>query len=153
PGLPPDDLAVVEQEVRRMEGYIRTFLDFARPPRSERRRTDLGAVVRRALTLTEGRARRQQVALSEALPAEPVMLDIDPERVQQVLVNLLLNAFDALPHGGTVTVAVEAPNDGGPVAVSVRDNGPGIDAALRGRLFQPFVTGKGDGVGLGLSIC
>jgi signal transduction histidine kinase len=153
-GLAPEDLAVVEREVRRMEGYIRSFLDFARPPRSERRRTDLAAVVRRAVTLTEGRARRQHVALSEALPAEPVMLDIDPEQVQQVLVNLLLNAFDALPRGGAVTVAVEPPaGDGGPVAVSVRDNGPGIAPGVRARLFQPFVTGKPDGVGLGLSIC
>jgi len=152
-GLPLEDLTVVEQEVRRMEEYIRTFLDFARPPRSERRRTDLNAVVRRALTLTEGRARRQQVALTQALPVEPVLLDIDPEQVQQVLVNLLLNAFDAVPPGGTVTVAVELPGDGGPVAVSVRDNGPGIAPGVRGRLFQPFVTGKADGVGLGLSIC
>jgi signal transduction histidine kinase len=153
PGLPAEDLAVVEGEVRRMEGYIRTFLDFARPPRSERRRTDLGAVVRRALTLTEGRARRQQVALTEELPPEPVMLDIDPEQVQQVLVNLLLNAFDALPRGGQVTVAVAQAEDGGPAEVSVRDNGPGIAPGVRGRLFQPFVTGKPDGVGLGLSIC
>ncbi len=152
PGLPPEDLAVVEQEVRRMEDYIRTFLDFGRPPRSERRHTDLGAVVRRALTLTEGRARRQQVTLSEALSAEPVMLDIDPEQVQQVLVNLLLNAIDALPPGGAVTVSAERA-DGGPVTVSVRDNGPGIAAGVRERLFQPFVTGKADGVGLGLSIC
>lgn len=152
-GLPAEDLAVVEREVRRMEGYIRTFLDFARPPRSERRRTDLTAVVRRALTLTEGRARRQNVALDVLLPAEPVPLDIDPEQVQQVLVNLLLNAFDALPCGGEVTVAVAPAEDGGPVEVSVRDNGPGIAEGVRPRLFQPFVTGKEDGVGLGLSIC
>jgi two-component system sensor histidine kinase HydH len=151
-GLPAEDLAVVEQEVRRMEDYIRTFLDFARPPRSERRRTDLGAVVRRAVTLTEGRARRQRVTLSEQLPAEPVVLDIDPEQVQQVLVNLLLNAVEALPAGGSVTVAVERPA-GGPVTVSVRDDGPGIAGDVRERLFQPFVTGKADGVGLGLSIC
>jgi two-component system sensor histidine kinase HydH len=152
-GLPPEDLAVVEQEVRRMEGYIRTFLDFARPPRSERRRTDLTGVIRRAMTLIEGRARRLQVTLSETLPAEPVMLDIDPEQVQQVLVNLLLNAVDALPHGGTVTVAVTRPENGGPIEVSVSDNGTGIAPGVRGRLFQPFVTGKPDGVGLGLSIC
>jgi signal transduction histidine kinase len=153
PGLPAEDLAVVEQEVRRMEGYIRSFLDFARPPRSERRHTDLSALVRRALTLTEGRARRQHVALTEALPPDPVMLDIDPEQIQQVLVNLLLNALDALPRGGEMTVAVEQPADGGPVDVSVRDNGPGIAPGVRARLFQPFVTGKPDGVGLGLSIC
>jgi signal transduction histidine kinase len=153
PGLPAEDLAVVEREVRRMEGYIRTFLDYSRPPRAERRRTDLCAVVRGALTLTEGRARRQQVVLTEALPAGPVMLDIDPEQVQQVLINLLLNAFDALPHGGAVAVTVARPQDGGPVEVSVRDNGPGIAAAVRAQLFQPFVTGRPDGHGLGLSIC
>jgi signal transduction histidine kinase len=145
-------LAVVEHEVRRMEDYIRTFLDFARPPRSERRPTDLAAVVRRAITLTEGRARRQRVTLSEALPPEPVVLDIDPEQVQQVLVNLLLNAIEALPPGGTVTVSAER-SDGGPVTVSVSDNGPGIAEGVRERLFEPFVTGKADGVGLGLSIC
>ncbi len=153
PGLPPEDLAMVEQEVRRMEEYIRTFLDFARPPRSERRRTDLNAVVRRAVTLTEGRARRQHIELTESLPVDPVMLDIDPEQVQQVLVNLLLNAFDALPGAGSVTLAVQPLSEGGPVSVSVRDNGPGIAAGVRERLFQPFVTGKADGVGLGLSIC
>ncbi len=152
-GLPPEDLAVVEREVRRMEDYIRTFLDFARPPRSERRRADLNAVARRALTLTDGRARRQHIELTESLPPEPVLLDIDPEQVQQVLVNLLLNAFDALPRGGAVALVVERPQDGGPVTVSVRDNGSGIAPAVRGRLFQPFVTGKADGVGLGLSIC
>jgi two-component system sensor histidine kinase HydH len=151
-GLGAEDLALVEQEVRRMESYIRTFLDFARPPRSERRQTDLNAVVRRAVTLTEGRARRQQVALTEAFPADPVMLDIDPEQVQQVLVNLLLNAIDALPRGGEVVVTVEQSQDG-PIAVSVRDNGPGIAPGVRERLFQPFVSGKADGVGLGLSIC
>src|SRR5262249_14782050 len=126
PGLPAEDLAVVEREVRRMEGYIRTFLDFARPPRSERRRTDLLAVVRRALTLVEGRAHRQKVTLNVSLPPGTVVLDIDPEQVQQVLVNLLLNALDALPHGGTVEVAVERSAAGGPVGVSVRDNGTGI---------------------------
>jgi signal transduction histidine kinase len=153
PGLAAEDLALVEQEIRRMESYIRTFLDFARPPRSERRRTDLREVVHRAMTLTEGRARRQQVKQSVALPAEPVILDIDPEQVQQVLVNLLLNAIDALPRNGEVAVTVEQYENGGPVAVSVRDNGPGIAPGVRGRLFQPFVSGKADGVGLGLSIC
>ncbi len=81
------------------------------------------------------------------------MLDIDPEQVQQILVNLLLNAVDALPHGGVVQVAMAVPENGGPVEVSVSDNGQGIAAGVRGRLFQPFVTAKPDGVGLGLSIC
>jgi signal transduction histidine kinase len=151
PGLPAEDLAVIEQSVRRMEQYIQIFLDFARPPRSERRRADLLEVVRRAVALVDGRARRQKVAVSLDVPALPVQVSVDPEQIQQVLVNLLLNALDALPRGGQIHVEVEA--DAGDIEVRVRDNGPGVPAAIRGRLFEPFVTGKPDGVGLGLSIC
>src|SRR5437588_1026534 len=67
-GLPPEDLAIIESEVRRMEGCIRTFLDYARPPSTERRRADLLAVVRRALALVEPQASRRKVALAAALP-------------------------------------------------------------------------------------
>jgi signal transduction histidine kinase len=150
-GLSVEDLAVLESEIRRMEQYIQTFLDFARPPRSERRDSDLSAVVRRAAALVEGRARRQRVEIEQALPDEAVRLHIDPEEIQQVLVNLLLNALDALPRGGRVRVEVAVHPSG--VEVRVSDNGPGIPAQVRDRLFEPFVTSKENGVGLGLSIC
>jgi signal transduction histidine kinase len=127
------------------------FLDFARPPRSERRRADLVEVVQRAAALVEGRARRQKVSVRLELPLAPADAAIDPEQIQQVLVNLLLNALDALPRGGAVRVEVEPGAES--VVVRVRDNGPGVPAAIRGRLFEPFVTSKPDGVGLGLSIC
>jgi signal transduction histidine kinase len=153
-GLPPEDLAIIEHEIRRMEACIQTFLDFARPPSAERKRRDLAYVVRRALALVEGRARRQQVKLEAELPAGPVELQLDAEQVHQVLVNLLLNALDALPHGGTVRVVVRGPAAGEPFAtVAVHDSGPGIAVSIRPRLFQPFVSGKETGLGLGLSIC
>jgi signal transduction histidine kinase len=152
-GLPPEDLAIIEHEVRRMEACIQTFLDFARPPASERRRTDLVAVVRRALALVEGRARRQQVAVSADLPHAPVELCIDGGQVHQVLLNLLLNSLDALPKGGAVRVEVRAPTPQEPAAtVRVEDTGAGIPPAIKPRLFQPFVSGKETGLGLGLSI-
>jgi signal transduction histidine kinase len=152
-GLPPEDLAIIEHEVRRMEACIQTFLDFARPPTSERRQCDLVGVVRRALTLLEGRARRQKVTWQTDLPGHPVPLLIDGEQIHQVLVNLLLNALDALPHGGVVRVEVRPPQPDLPVAaVGVRDNGPGIAPRILGRLFEPFVSGKETGLGLGLSI-
>jgi signal transduction histidine kinase len=196
PGLAAEELALIEREIRRIERRFQTFLDFARPPRSERRRADLLEVVRRALALVEGRARLQKVALATDLPAEPVWLTIDPEQVHQVVLNLLLNALDVLPRGGTVEVAVlagaagsgdprQAPGaagSGGPrrapdkrqapdprrapagagdlrrvqdgeVAVQVRDSGPGILPHIRSRLFEPFVSSKDTGLGLGLSIC
>jgi signal transduction histidine kinase len=163
-GLTPEKLAIIEPEVRRIEHCIQTFLDFARPPRCERRSADLIDVVHRALSLIEGRARRQRVALATDFPPGPVILEIDPEQVRQVVVNLLLNALDMLPHGGLVRVEVEycgSPNGsafgrfpgGDTVEVRVRDTGPGISPLVRPRLFEPFVSSKETGLGLGLSIC
>jgi two-component system, NtrC family, sensor histidine kinase HydH len=152
-GLPPEDLAIIEHEVRRMEMCIQTFLDFARPPVSERRRCDLVPVIRRSLALAEVRAKRQGVALSVELPPGPVELSIDSAQVQQVLLNLLLNALDALPQGGVVRVEVRPATPEEPaVAVRIRDSGQGIAPRIRERLFEPFVSSKETGLGLGLSI-
>ncbi len=153
-GLPPEDLQIIEHEIRRMEVCIQTFLDFARPPSAERRRTDLLAVVRRSMTLVEARCRRQGVRLEADTPPGPVELCLDGEQIHQVLLNLLINALDVLPRGGLIRVAVQRSGGSAPeVKVVVRDDGPGIAESVRGRLFDPFVSSKETGLGLGLSIC
>ncbi len=153
-GLPAEDLVIIEHEVQRMEACIQTFLDFARPPHSERLCTDLLTVVRRALALVEGRARRQKVKCLAELPAGPLELNIDGNQIQQVLVNLLLNALDALPQGGTVRLEVRPPtNETNAVVVQVQDDGQGLPLEVQKRLFEPFVSTKETGLGLGLSIC
>jgi signal transduction histidine kinase len=151
-GLPAEDLTIIEHEIRRMETCIQTFLDFARPPTSERRRTDLLAVVRRSLALLEGRARRQNVTFKTDLPPGPVELMIDSEQIHQVLVNLMLNGLDAMPHGGELRLTVRRTDDPPGVTVRIQDSGPGIAAPILARLFEPFVSGKETGLGLGLSI-
>jgi len=152
-GLPAEDLRIIEHEVRRMEACIQTFLDFARPPRAERRRTNLLAVVRRAVALIEGRARRQHVTVKMEMPPAPVEQLIDSEQIHQVLVNLMLNAVDAMPRGGELRVQVRVLEDPAQVQVRLHDTGPGIAAPILARLFEPFVSGKETGLGLGLSIC
>jgi signal transduction histidine kinase len=150
-GVAPEELAVMESEVRRMEQTIQLFLDFARPPQSERRPNDLTEIVRKAVALVEGRARKQHVVIEPDLPSSPVIVNVDAGQIHQVLVNLLLNSLDALPHGGKVWVSVNRLAKG--FEVVVKDNGPGIAPQIFERLFEPFVSSKDTGIGLGLSIC
>src|SRR5919197_2359652 len=86
-GLTAEDLHVIEQEVRRMERCLQTFLDYARPPKPQRRPVDLAGVVARTFALVGGRARKQGVALRFEPPAAPVAVEADGEQLQQLLVN------------------------------------------------------------------
>ncbi|HVK17425.1 MAG TPA: GAF domain-containing protein [Fimbriiglobus sp.] len=123
-GLPADDLQVIEHEVRRMERTLQTFLDFARPPRPDRRRLDLADVVERVYALVGGRARKQQVSLQFLRPSGPAWVNGDQDQLQQLLLNLVLNALDAMPHGGEVEIELRPPQ-AGHVELFVRDTGPG----------------------------
>src|SRR3954451_1017584 len=80
-GLPEQDLAVIEHEIRRMERTLQTFLDFARPPKPERRRLDPAAVVERVFALVAGRAKKQGVSLRLAKPGAPVWLEADQDQL------------------------------------------------------------------------
>lgn len=111
-GVPAEDLRVIEHEVRRMERTLQTFLDFARPPRPDRRRLDLADVVERVYALVGGRARKQRVALRFSRPEVPSWVDGDQDHLQQLILNLVLNALDAMPHGGAVEVELRAPATG-----------------------------------------
>ncbi|MBX9580454.1 MAG: hypothetical protein K2X87_09110 [Gemmataceae bacterium] len=149
-GLTPDDLRLIESEVRRVERSLGTFLQFARPPKAERRPTDLGEVVRGVAELLRGRAEKQRVAVRVGLPPGPLTLTADPDQLRQVLVNLGLNALDAMPAGGTLSVTAREGH--GRVAVEVADTGPGLAKAILPRLFEPFASTKETGLGLGLVI-
>lgn len=150
-GLTPDDLRVIEAEVRRTERSLQVFLDFARPPKPERRPTALTPLVRGVVELIRGRAERQRVEVNVDAPPDGVIATIDGEQLRQVIVNLSLNALDAMPTGGTLAVSVHAQSPES-VEVEVTDTGSGIPAELLPRLFQPFVSTKDTGLGLGLVV-
>jgi PAS domain S-box-containing protein len=150
-GLPAEDLAVIEHEIRRMERTLQTFLDFARPPQPDRRRLDLAGVIDRVLALVGGRARKQQVASRFLPPESTAWVEADQDQVQQLLLNLVLNALDAMPQGGTIEVDLRATRDDH-IEVHVRDTGPGIAPHILPRVFETFVSSKETGVGLGLPL-
>jgi signal transduction histidine kinase len=134
-----------------MEQSLKTFLDFTRPARAQRRPVDMTALVRKMLGLLRGRAEKQRVEMVLDAPDDAITLTADDEQIQQVLVNLALNALDAMPRGGTLTVTVRADGAGG-AEIRIQDTGSGISEDMMPRLFQPFASGKETGLGLGLVI-
>ena len=150
--LTGEDLEVIYREIVRLEGTVQNLLDFARPPAPQRAACDLRDIVTQAVELVRSRARQQGVTLDVRLPAGPATADVDCAQLSTVLVNLFLNALDAMPGGGKleVTLGTDAP-DG--LALTVADTGTGIPPQMAGQLFTPFASTKPTGTGLGLSIC
>ncbi|MBI5757893.1 MAG: PAS domain S-box protein [Planctomycetales bacterium] len=150
-GLSSADLEIMEQEIHRMERCVQSYLDYARPPKPERRQVDLVTLIERTFALVNRRATQQQVALRFTRPPTPVEVNADWDQMQQLLLNLALNALDMLPQGGAVEFSLVVGTDG-QVELRVFDTGPGIAPDLLPRLFEPFVTSKATGVGLGLVV-
>jgi two-component system, NtrC family, sensor histidine kinase HydH len=146
------ELQIIQEEIARMERTIQGLLDFARPPALRHGRLDLRDIVERTIELVEGRAHQQNVSIIEELPKHPLWIDGDPEQLHQVFVNLLLNGIDSMPQGGTLHVAVEEPSEDDICRLSISDSGGGIPQDILERLFEPFVTSKDRGTGLGLAV-
>ena len=152
-----EDFDVIESEIRRMEQSLNTFLAYARPSRAEQRPVPLQELLQRTARLIEGRCMRQSVALSIGeLPAhddaELLTINADPAQIQQLLLNLSLNALDAMHSGGRLEISAKIDIHQF-VEISVQDTGPGVPAELQFRIFEPFFTTKETGVGMGLMIC
>ncbi len=153
-----EPLTLVRDEIRRLDHILEDFLQFARPREFVLRPIDLVPVVARVLDLLGGEAERRGVRLERDLDPVPSIAG-DEERIRQVLVNLCLNALEAIPPGGLVRVScrpaepvADHPDAPRMVDVYVDDDGPGIPPEQRDRIFEPFFTTKAKGSGLGLSI-
>jgi signal transduction histidine kinase len=149
--LNDEDLRVIHREVARLEQTVQGFLDFARLPAPQQDRCDLREAVAQARDLTRARAEQQRVEVVAHVPDRPVVGFVDRGQFGTVLVNLLLNALDAMPNGGRLEMELESADDGG-ARLAVRDTGPGIPPHMADRLFTPFATTKPTGTGLGLSV-
>jgi signal transduction histidine kinase len=156
PGFRERDLQVLEEEIVRLEQIVSGFLDFARPARPEFRPVDIKELSDRTLDGVKARAELQGVEIHVDPPTGPTVVSADPNQLRQVLYNLVFNALDAQPQGGQVRVkiATRTPADGMPeLVLRFEDAGPGLPSELGDRIFEPFVSTKESGLGLGLSIC
>jgi signal transduction histidine kinase len=153
----PRDLEVLEEEIHRVEEIVSMFLDFARPARPDLKRVEARGLLQSSLERVQSRADLQGVKIRLDAPEDDVPLIADPNQIRQVMYNLLFNALDVLPAGGEIVVRLERIplGDGADpmIAIEVEDTGPGLSPELTDRIFDPFVSTKETGLGLGLSIC
>jgi signal transduction histidine kinase len=147
-----DEVAVIRDEAVRARTIVRALLEFARPRPPQRIPVSLNDLARSTLELVRFRAREADVAIIESYADVP-WLDLDPDALKQVLLNLSNNAIDAMPGGGTLRLATEQVGDR--VSVAVGDTGIGMNEETRNRIFTPFFSTRsagGEGTGLGLSV-
>ena len=143
---------MLEEEITRLERLIQSFLQFAKPPQLEKRVVDIKALINDAVQFVAERAAMCATRIEITLPPASVPAAVDGDQLRQVLLNLLLNALDAIGSGGVIWVDLRDTEDGW-LSLRVSDNGRGLPAALGSQIFSPFITTKETGLGLGLSIC
>lgn len=163
------DIQVLNAAASRLQKSLQGLLEFARPAQPEKQNFELRRLVDETIALVSGRASRQSVQIEVDAPNEPIELAADRSQIHQVLLNLLLNALDELPSGGTVRVQVRrgeseeklahgqeafagTTEQNGCVLIQVSDTGNGLPSELGDRIFEPFVSSKDTGTGLGLTI-
>ncbi|MDM7458837.1 MAG: ATP-binding protein [Paracoccus sp. (in: a-proteobacteria)] len=138
--------------VDRMTEIGRTLRNFARKPNAQLSVVDLKDVLREATEVIGWRRDSSRTRITTALPEGPLLLRAGPVRLQQVVVNLLSNALDALEGRDDGLVEISARHEGGRLVLRIADNGPGIAPAVEDRIFDPFFSTKGVGSGLGLGL-
>jgi signal transduction histidine kinase len=144
------DLQVVQGELRRMSLLIDQFLEFARPRPPHFQRERLEEIMEETLLLLGPEARNRGIMIYREWDKNLPRVWVDGAQIKQVFLNLLLNALQAMPNGGKLTVRLHV--SGGSLLTAITDEGVGICPEVRANLFQPFFTTKQRGTGLGLSI-
>jgi two-component system sensor histidine kinase HydH len=142
---------IMVQEVERLNRVIGQLLEFAKPMEMKKHWTSIEEMIRHTLKMIEGQAKAKNVAVRTDLHEHLGDIFIDKDKITQVLLNLYLNALEAMDKGGTLTVAV-LPHEGRMVRIDVIDTGRGIDEKDLARIFDPYFTTRSSGTGLGLAI-
>lgn len=140
---------IIKKECRRLSRLLTEMLSFARPRPPQFEATDIASMVDSVLTLLRASSHKD-VAFRREVPERLPLVECDPEQIKQVLLNLTMNAAQAMEGGGEVTLAATRRNEN--VVIEVKDQGPGIGEENLDKIFNPFFTTKKSGTGLGLTV-
>jgi signal transduction histidine kinase len=148
------DLRVIGEKLDQLESIVTRVLSFAKAPSSLHSRWSLADVIEDTLVLVRLKLAQSKVSVSFQPPARPLFVDAHKGQIQQVLLNVLLNATHAMPEGGTIMLTITTEErPGAPTAIlDISDTGTGVAEELRERIFDSFLSGRPDGTGLGLAI-
>lgn len=142
---------VIVEECNRLNGIVIEFLDFARPQVPHLRDCDLAELLRRNLAALAPELDSKQIELEADIDGAPV-IQADPDMLYRVFLNIMVNAVQAMPQGGRLTVKAVGPGGDNRAVIEISDTGPGLDEEALERAFEPFYTLKEQGSGLGLAI-
>jgi PAS domain S-box-containing protein len=142
---------IIVDEVAKLEAFLTNWLDLARPADSVRSPEDLNALVEHALLMANVQSLPEGIVLTKQFGADLPPVVLDPRRLQQAIINIALNAVQAM-NGGSGTLTVRTRCEGEGVRVEIGDTGVGIPAHVLGEIFTPFFTTKLSGSGLGLAV-
>lgn len=137
-------------EIERVEGLLRILLGYARPDNPRNESLDVRSEVQATLTFLRPLLERAEILVKATFPEQPAFVLMDRDRFRQILLNLINNARDAMEVGGCIQIQVKPLGD--KVEIIVADDGPGVPASYRERIFEPFFSTKELGTGLGLAI-
>jgi signal transduction histidine kinase len=150
-----EDFDVVSEEIRHIDTIVQNFLEFSRPPKLTMQSVSPSTVVDMVIQLLSYRLKSYDVQVEIVRNRSLPEVDADPDQLKEVLVNLVVNACEAMERGGKIRIeelVSRSPNGHHEALIRICDNGPGIPAALHARVFEPFFTTKEEGTGLGMSI-
>lgn len=145
-------LDVIEGEVKRLDKVLRGFLDFAAPPQSTKVRFKLNPVIKLMSEFMTQEFKQRGVNIQLDLDLDLPAINGSADQFKQALLNLFVNAVQAMPQGGTIRVATKTLNDGKNAEIIISDSGTGIDPQIVSRIFDPYFTTKTRGSGLGLTV-
>jgi signal transduction histidine kinase len=148
------DVTIIREKLDQIETFVTRVLNFGKAPESLHSRIGLDDIVRETCLLLRLKLSQARIRMDYEPPAQPLVLDCHKGQIQQVLLNVILNATHAMPDGGSITITTgrERQDNHDIAVIDIRDTGPGIKVELLDRIFDSFLSGRPDGTGLGLAI-
>lgn len=143
---------IIMDELDRINLIISEFLALAKPTQPDLRIIDMKTILDELAMLTESEALLKNITIETCIEGNPPLIVVEVDQIKQVFLNLINNAFHAMPDGGNLRIVVKNHGDNGWVQIAFSDSGVGMQPAVQSRIFEPFFTTRDTGTGLGLTV-